>query len=123
MTRNEALAMDIYHWCKEHWLWSDTTMYFDGKALSSNGWEWDGKMPVRQIEEDLYEYADKNPLKYFEYANPETFSMSFEGPLYEVLNAYVPGWVKLEDEFDKIFEKHGYYYELGHAWNLAACEL
>jgi hypothetical protein len=49
--------------------------------------------------------------------------MSFEGPLYAVLNASVNGWVKLEDQFQKIFKKHGYYYELGYAWSLSAYEL
>ena len=49
--------------------------------------------------------------------------MSFEGPLYDVLNAYVPGWVKKEDEFRKLFEKYGFYYELGNAWNLSAYEI
>ena len=119
--RNEALAIDIYDWCKKHHLWGDNTIYFDGKAFSSSK-EWHGELG-KKIDEDLYEYDNRNPLNYFEYANPDTLSMSFEGPLYEVLNAYVRGWVKLEAEFLKLFEKHGYYYELGHAWNLSAYEL
>ena len=56
-------------------------------------------------------------------ANTNTLSMSFEGPLYHVLNRYVRGWTKLESELQKLFEKHGYYYEMGHAWNLSAYEL
>ena len=47
--------------------------------------------------------------------------MSFEGPLYEVLNGY--GSSHLEEEFVKIFDKYGLYYELGNAWNLTACEV
>jgi hypothetical protein len=35
----------------------------------------------------------------------------------------MPGWVKLEDEFSKLFNKYGYYHEMGHAWNLAAYEI
>ena len=48
-------------------------------------------------------------------------SMSFEGPLYYVLNGYEGG--HLAEEFMKIFEKYGLYWELGNAWNLTACEV
>lgn len=116
----EKLARDIYEWCKKKYLWGDNCIYFHGKAWAS--WsEWHGEKG-KQIDVDLYEYENKNPLDYFEYANPHTLSMSFEGDLYNVLNACTPGWVKLEDEFLRIFKKHGYYYEMGHAWNLSAYE-
>lgn len=121
LNRNEALAIDIYKWCKKKHLWGDNCIYFNGKAWAS--WsDWKG-VEGKQIDEDLYEYENKNPLEYFHYANPKTVSMSFEGPLYHVLNGYVKGWVRLEDQLNKLFEKHGYYFELGNAWNLAAYEL
>ena len=121
MNKKESLATDIYNFCKEHHLWGDNCIYFDGKAWAS--WpDWHG-VAGKKIGDDLYEYENKDPKRYFEYANPKTLSMSFEGPLYMVLNAYVSGWVKLENEFLKLFEKYGYYYELGHAWNLSAYEL
>lgn len=115
------LAADIYKWCKANNLWGDNTIYFDGIAWSSSP-EWNGEKGKR-IDEDLYEYENKNPLDYFEYANPNTLSMSFEGPLNHVLNGYVRGWTKLEHQFSKLFKKHGYYYELGYAWSLSAYEL
>ena len=121
MNRKEKLATDIYNFCQKHHLWGDNIIYFDGKAWASFA-DWHG-VKGKYINENLYEYENKNPLDYFEYANPDTLSMSFEGPLYEVLNAYVRGWVKLEDQFVRLFEKHGYYYELGHAWNLSTYEL
>lgn len=117
----ETLARDIYSWCIENDLWGDSCIYFNGKAWASwDSWhEEDGK----QISERLYEYQERDPREYFEYANPDTLSMSFEGPLYHVLNGYVKGWTKLENEFFDIFKKHGMYYEMGHAWNLAAFEI
>ena len=118
---HEALANDIYNWCKKHDLWGDNCIYFNGKAWAS--WAtWYGDNG-KEIADNLYEYENKNPKDYFEYANPDTVSMSFEGPLYRVLNGYVRGWVKLESEFLKLFEKYGYYYEMGHAWNLSAYKL
>lgn len=119
--KHERLAKEIYNWCKKNELWCDITIYFNGKAWSySSTW---GNESGKQIDEDLYEYENKNPLDYFEYANPKTLSMSFEGPLYRVLNGYTHGWVKLENEFMNMFEKYGYYFEYGHAWNLSAYEL
>lgn len=117
----ELLATDIYNWCIDNELWGDNIIYFKGKAWS-NFPEWNG-VKGKKIAEDLYEYKNKKASDYFEYANDETLSMSFEGSLYYVLNAHVRGWEKLEYEFQKIFTKHGYYYEMGHAWNLAAWQL
>lgn len=122
MNWKEALARDIYNWCKQYGLWGDNTIYFDGKAWASDHRAWQGQLP-NQIDEDLFEYADRDPRNYFEYANPDTLSMSFEGELYYVLNGYTPGWVKLEAEFLALFEKYGMYYELGNSWNLAAFQL
>ena len=117
----ELLAKDIYKWCTKKCLWGDNIIYFNGKAWSSSP-EWSG-IQGKQIAENLYEYEEKNPKDYFEYGNPDTLSMSFEGPLYHVLNAYVKGWTKLEAQFAKLFEKYGLYYEMGYAWSLSAYEI
>ena len=121
MSKYAALAKDIYDWCIANGLWGDNTIYFDGKAWS-NGETWARVRGVK-IAEDLYEYENKNPKDYFEYANPETLSMSFEGSLNYLLNGYYSRSAKLEAEFSKLFEKYGLYYEFGHSWNLAAYEI
>ena len=121
MSKNKRLAIDIYKWCKKNNLWGDNTIYFDNKAWSSSPtWDLDAG---KKIKEDLYEYENKKSTDYFEYGNDKTLSMSFEGPLYHVLNGYVGGWVKRESELMELFEKYGYYFEYGHAWNLSAYEL
>lgn len=117
----QTFAKEIYDWCKKKHLWSDIIIYFNGKAWKSDE-DWSG-VKGKKIGEDLYEFEDRNPCDYFEYGNPNTLSMSFEGPLYDVLNGYCYGWTRLEDEFLKLFEKHGYYYELGYAWSLSAYEI
>lgn len=117
----EMLAKDIYDWCVENDLWGDNCIYFDGKAWAS--WStWSGEAG-KKIADGLYEYENKNPRDYFEYGNPDTLSMSFEGSLNHVLNAYVRGWIRLEHEFSQLFHKYGLYYEMGHAWNLSAYEI
>lgn len=117
----ELLARDIYDWCTKNDLWGDNIIYFDGKAWSSSA-TWGGEKG-KKIDGNLYEYADKNPLDYFEYANTETVSMSFEGSLNHVLNGYTHGWIKLEEEFSKLFAKYGLYYEMGYSWSLSAYEM
>lgn len=117
----QKLAREIYDWCKSKDLWGDNIIYFNGKAWCP--YETWHSEKGKQIAEDLYEYEDRNPLDYFEYANPDTLSMSFEGGLNHVLNGYIPGWTKLEEEFGKLFNKYGLYYELGNAWNLSAYKI
>lgn len=100
----QALGEDIEEFLRKNDIFDDCAIYYNNKKIT---------------EEGIFE--DKNPKDYFEYANPNTLSMSFEGELYDILNYNTyPG---LNDKFDAIFEKHGFYYELGNAWNLAAyCE-
>lgn len=117
----ELLAKDIYKWCVKKDLWGDNIIYFNGKAWSSSP-EWHGDQG-KQIAENLYEYEGKNPKDYFEYGNPDTLSMSFEGPLYHVLNGYTGGWSKIEQQFAKLFTKYDLYYELGYAWSLSAYKI
>lgn len=117
----ENLARDIYDWCVKNDLWGDNIIYFNGKAWSSSS-EWGG-ISGKKIGNELYEYADKNPKDYFEYGNPDTLSMSFEGELYSALNGYMPGWSKIEEEFSGLFKKYGLYFEFGYAWSLSAYEL
>lgn len=115
------MAMDIYDWCRKHDCWEDCSIYFNGKAITS--WKEWSSVAGKEIAEGLYEYEDKNPIDYFEYANPNTLSMSFEGYLNHILNAYVEGWIELEESFMNVFKKHNCYYEMGHAWNLSVYEL
>jgi len=100
----EKIALDIRKYLKEEDLWYDTRIYFNSMCFCSN------------TEGGIIE--DINPKDYFEYANPKTLSMSFEGPLYEVIN-YGDGGEGIRN----ILEKYGYYFELGNAWNLSIYEL
>ena len=114
--RLEALAFDIYHWLKKQSLWQDVYIYYDGKCMGTSGTV-DGKTVYRYNGEPFIEDGF-DPRKYFDYvAKEHILSLSFEGPLYDVLNGCCPGWPKLEAEFRRIFQKHGCYMEMGDAWN------
>lgn len=112
----EQFAVEIREFLLECGMWQDTEIYFNGKRFTSHD-------PA----DDQYYYNDREhliveenqePRKYFEYvANDHILSMAFEGPVYEMINGY--GFRSLMEEFDKIFEKYGVYYEQGHAWNFS----
>lgn len=111
--RAEALANDIYTWCLEHDCWQDVYIYYNGKRMGTSGHDKDGK--------EVYCYGGKpyiesgyDPRDYFKYVRePNILSMSFEGPLYEILDNDM-------EALNELFKKYGLYYEFGNAWNLSA---
>lgn len=118
--QKEQLATEIFEWLVKHEMWIDVCIYFNGKRWGTHNAEAD----EYYYNEHKYHEEEADPRDYFEYVNePNILSMSFEGPLYHVLNGYTSGWTKLEDEFRKMFEKYGVYYEMGHAWNLTCYEI
>lgn len=118
--QTEQLATEIFNWLVDNELWVDVCIYFNGKRWSTH----DAELKEFCYNERRYFEDEAEPKNYFEYVRePNILSMSFEGVLYDVLNGYVYGWVKLEEEFSKILDKYGLYYELGNAWNLSCYEL
>lgn len=116
--QTEQLATEIFNWLVDHELWVDVCIYFNGKRWSTH----DTKLKEFCYNERRYFEDEAEPKNYFEYVRePNILSMSFEGDLYDVINGYA--YPKLEEEFNKIFEKYGLYYELGNAWNLSCYEI
>lgn len=113
-SKYKLLAIDIYEWCKKHDLWGDNTIYFDGKAWS-NSETWRGEKG-KKIADDLYEYEDKNPRDYFE-GGSSLCSLSFEGPLNHMINGYTRKSIVLYDQFLRLFNRYGLYFEMYNSWN------
>lgn len=114
------LAKDIINFLLKHEIFDDTFIYVNGKRYGTYDGEGHYNYGTNSWDK-VYAEDDKDPRKYFEYAG-KILSMSFEGPLYDILNYSFELGGNLEEEFYKIFEKHGYYFELGNSWNLTACE-
>jgi hypothetical protein len=104
MKKNEKLANDIKKFIDKNKI-VDTRVYFNNKC-----YDWNSSSEMTIVE-------DIKPSTYFEYANDSTVSMSFEGELNYIIN-YGTNNKKLE-AFNKIFDKHNCYYELGYAWSLS----
>lgn len=108
VTKARKCANKIAKWLSKHELNEDVSIYVDHKRYQVSD---DGKL--------VYD-IDAEPKEYFSWAG-DFLSMSFEGPLYTVLNESWSSkhYERLEKEFVKILEEFGKYYELGNAWNLS----
>lgn len=108
--RNEKLANDLKEFIMKNRLNIDVRIYFNNKC-----YDWIVYLKEPNIIEDI------KGSSFFEYANDETVSMSFEGDLYDIINyGELPS---ILEGFESVFEKHGFYYELGNAWNLSAYQI
>lgn len=102
--KNEQLARALQTFCTKHKL-GDISIYYNERCIRFDS---AGKKSI---------LPDVVGSDYFEYANDETVSMSFEGRLHHALNY---GTSKtLAKSFDAIFAKHNCYYEFGYAWSLS----
>lgn len=112
--RAEALAHDIYTWCIENDCWQDVYIYYNGKRMGTSDYTRNGNKTFCYGGAPLY-VGNCDPRDYFKYVRePNILSMSFEGPLHEILNG--------DDSFalQDLFSKYGLYYEFGDPWNLSA---
>lgn len=108
----EQMAKEIMDFLIANDLSYDVAIYYNNKRMY-NDYNWVGGKYV----DNIIIKDDYNPHDYFEYAaHNHILSMSFEGALYNSINY---NGYKIE-EFDKIFEKYGVYYELGNSWNLTS---
>lgn len=115
----EALAWEIQKWLRSHEMWQDVCIYYGDQRMSTFQ-NTNGKTKFRYNGEPFIEEGF-NPKDYCEYANPDTITMTFEGPLYDVLN-----WnagEQLEQEFCQLIHKYGFYYEMGYPWSLSLYEV
>jgi len=114
------LAKDIIDWLLKKEIFDDTFIYVNGKRYGTYDGEGHYNYGTNSWDK-VYVEDNKDPKDYFEYAG-KILSMSFEGPLYDLLNYGFEWNSHAEDELRNIFHKYGYYFELGNAWNLTAVE-
>lgn len=117
--KTEELAKEIRQFLIDNGLWVDVTIYFNGKAFSTDDRE--GHFYYNDPEH-LVVLEDQDPRRYFAYVG-DILSMSFEGDFYSCLNfcnEYGADFDnRIQEEFSAILRKYGLYYELGNSWNLS----
>lgn len=112
-----ALANELLDFLIQNDLWMDSRIYFDGICYATHK-PADMLYEIHKSHKNVYVF-DADPNSYFEY-NGDYLSMSFEGPLYSVLN-YQAGTYgdQIIGELEELFKRYGLYYELGNSWNMS----
>ncbi|MHB1167007.1 MAG: hypothetical protein ACYC0N_00515, partial [Carboxydocellales bacterium] len=84
----------------------DVAIYYDNKRLKA----------ITNLEENCIKWIKEERFKgsdFTEYANDETITMTYDS----VTNfETIPECLT---EFEKLIEEYGYWYELGHSWDLS----
>lgn len=70
-----------------------------------------------------YEIENRNPKDIDEYCNPNSVTLTFEGPLYHAYNGYTLHNYNAREDITKIARKYGMYPEQGYAWSVSFWEL
>ena len=129
----EKLAFELYRYLKNKGYEGDVRIYYKGGHCISDCEDYSHKglfvkntHVYRGKEYEYYECTEEiKGSTYFEYANDDTLSVSTEGVLCEILNCYLGGrlYDKVNEDLNKMFEKYGLYFELGHHWNFSLYEI
>ena len=83
-SKDEKLALDIMNWLLKHEIFGDTFIYVNGKRYGTCDGEGHYNYGTNDWNKVFVE-DNMDPKNYFQWAG-EHLSMSFEGPLYDILN-------------------------------------
>lgn len=111
--RNERLMHKIIRYLHSRDLFYDVTLYANGRKYASE--QTKDSSPLSTYGIPYYDLGEADVKQTDEYANPDTVTLIFEGPLYDAMNLYYPNTV--EQDLQAIAAKYGMYFEQGHAWS------
>lgn len=122
--RNAALMSDIAAYIAGLDEFQDIGFYVNGRRyftdLLSNR-----DKPQAEVSPGILmrDYGECDVRDYVEYSNPDTLTMTFEGPFYADYNGVTKRRWQAEEDLVRIAEKYGLYPEQGYAWSLSFYEL
>lgn len=118
----EAMTREILGLlCSEEYseLWVETSVFSDGKRYAACSAPNAGKTRVGACDVFVTEDCAPSFSRFLPEEDSHILSMTFEGPLHQVLNFNpdydLPGFM---EKFDAIFQKYGVFYELMESWCL-----
>ena len=128
--RNQKLMEEIIRYLYKRNLHEDVFLFANGKEYMcdcSYLHYMTDKGEINPIEHETYkkkyyEICDRNPKDIDEYCNPDTVSMTFEGPFYHAYNGYALHNYSAYEDIEKIGKKYGLYPSQGYAWSLSFWE-
>lgn len=115
----EQLAVEVRQFLLDREMWIETSIYFNSKCFTT--YDKEAQRCYYNDPEHLVVLEHEDPRDYFDYvAEDHVLNMSFEGPIYDLLN-HPQGKADYRkiDKFNQIFKKYGLYYEMGNDWNLS----
>lgn len=113
------LTLEIIDFLYKYDLYMNVNIYSNNKLYTFSECNKKDYIKKQTKNNNVY-YIVENVKPNIEYTNPETITMTFEGPLYEALN-YGDGIIA--KKLRNIFNKYNLYYEQGYAWSLSAYEI
>ena len=110
----ESLAVDLICFLQKHDLFYMVNIYVNNKLLKDN--KTTNAQHATTPFGSYYIVNDINPKENLEYYNPETITVTFEGPLYDIINYNNSS---LYQQLCDLFERKGLYIEQGYAWSFS----
>lgn len=109
-----ALGHELVDYLCQNHLEDDTYLYLCNQRWGFNDKGRQSQTPAGTV---YHITDDVDVTAQLEYANPDTVTMTFEGPLYMAINYSGSG--RTQTALDKIAQKYGLYWEQGYAWSMA----
>lgn len=117
-TNMEKLGLEVANWLLQFGMFHDVNIYVANACVTDTKSDKHDCTTMELVNGTVYIIRNIKPE--IEYANPDTITMTFEGPLYHALN-HDGG--RTYDRLQKMFGKYGLYFEQGYAWSLAGYPL
>lgn len=114
----KSTALQIIDFLSKNNLWKNVCIYVANEAWYSDPHPNSDEHKTNK-NVTYFVKTDMDVIEYLgEYCNPETISMTFEGPLYHKINYNDYDFVQTLTK--KFLDKYDLYFELGHAWSMTA---
>ena len=115
-----SVATKLVDYLSEHELFDEVRIYADGKLYSSEKTTQDQASSKTPKGNTYYMTPNIDMCEYVKTADSKTIAMTFEGPLYDLINYEDYGFVyKLTQMF---VAQYGLYFEMVNTFTLAAYE-
>ena len=112
------MALSVIRYLNKYHMFQDVNIYAGGTHYSDSRHEGQERRTDLVKNTEIWAGERRKDDCPCEYHNPETLTMTFEGPLYHAMNYGLGRGYRAQQELDAIFARYGLYLELGHAWSL-----
>lgn len=113
-----AVALQLIDYFNEKSLWSNVQIYVAGKRYTSEKLNADAIEKTTKNKTKYYCESDVDTNTYISHADPETINMTFEGPLYDLIN--YKDFDFIYNLTQKFISKYDLYFELYNTFTIVS---